>query len=908
MWKWKIFAAAGGLAALAFSNAAAQTVCQGTALTGTVRDSTLALIPGATVTLDRRESGRSGPDGRFRFPCVADGRHRLSAAAQGFAEGELSVTAPHATELDLVLQPATVETQVNVEGGGNRPGTSPTAGGVSQTIANGQLQMLADDPDDLLRELQQLAAAGGGGTANTTIAVDGFDGTSKLPPKSSIAYIRVNPDQFSAEYREPPLGGGRVEVYTKPGLSAYHGALFATNGSPWENARDPFSTSKAAVGKQRYGFELTGPLLGKSRDFSLTLEHRSIDNYAVVDAVTLDSDGNAINTVANVATPQRLWLGTARLDWQLGAKNTFALSYSANVNHLENVGVGGTALAETGYGAEQYEHVIRASDVTVSSAHLMNDARLSLRWDGETDDPNSNAPQLQVAGAFTGGGVTRGPQRLHELNVEADDDVVLTTKVHTLKFGTRWMLYGEKQQLPTNFNGSYTFGGGPGPVLDVNGNSVPGQSQTISGLEEYRRALLGLPGGTPTAFTNVAGSPTVNFMLVEDSLFLQDDWNAGHGFHVASGARYYVQDNPLFLGSLVPRAAILWSPDKKGTWTVHLRAGLFSGGYSEGDTAEVQREDGVERVTSTIYNPVYGNPFFGAAPIHSIRRFSPHLVNLTWSAENIGGTRALPQGWNVSADYYIGRIWQYARTMNINSPLNGVPTGPRPGPANLDFLETQNSGQGRLKATVVTVQQHALKRFQFLVSGIWVDIIDDTDDNYFFNPQSAYTNAGEFAHRTNQPVWQFVANGTVTLTKKIELSTNMQAGGEARYNIVTGFDNNGDGDFNDRPQYAAPGTPGAITTPYGLLVATDGVGVFPRNRGVMPWTVHLDANIQRAFSLTRNAKAEHQQILTVNIRSSNVLNHLNGTQVGGVLGSPLFGQAYAADNGRRIEAGLRYSF
>jgi hypothetical protein len=32
------------------------------------------------------------------------------------------------------------------------------------------------------------------------------------------------------------------------------------------------------------------------------------------------------------------------------------------------------------------------------------------------------------------------------------------------------------------------------------------------------------------------------------------------------------------------------------------------------------------------------------------------------------------------------------------------------------------------------------------------------------------------------------------------------------------------------------------------------------------------------------------------------------TQVGGVLGSPLFGVPFAADNGRRVEAGLRYSF
>jgi hypothetical protein len=76
----------------------------------------------------------------------------------------------------------------------------------------------------------------------------------------------------------------------------------------------------------------------------------------------------------------------------------------------------------------------------------------------------------------------------------------------------------------------------------------------------------------------------------------------------------------------------------------------------------------------------------------------------------------------------------------------------------------------------------------------------------------------------------------------------------------------------------------------------------------MPWTFYLDTNLQRAFKLNRNAKAEHQQTLTVNIRSSNVLNHLNVTSVGNVLGSPQFGVPYAANNGRRVEGGIRYSF
>ncbi len=48
----------------------------------------------------------------------------------------------------------------------------------------------------------------------------------------------------------------------------------------------------------------------------------------------------------------------------------------------------------------------------------MHEARVSLRWDGETDTPISTAPQVQVAGAFTGGGATLGPQRLREFNME----------------------------------------------------------------------------------------------------------------------------------------------------------------------------------------------------------------------------------------------------------------------------------------------------------------------------------------------------------------------------------------------------------------------------------------------------------------------------------------------------------
>ena len=871
---------AAGAMMLALLQIHAQNPCRGTSLSGTVRDSTLAVIPGAQVTLDDAAAVTSDKDGRFVLPCVSAGKHRVAAQAAGFARHEVAVTAPRTQTVDVVLALEQVETQVQVSGEDAGAASSATSSGPTQTISGNRLQTLADDPDDLQQELQQLAAAAGGNPMNTTIAVDGFQDSSKLPPKSSIAYIQVNPDLFSAQYREPPFEGGRVEVYTKPGQKAYHGALFMTNGSPWENARDPFSTSKAAIGKQRYGFELTGPVWKTGSDFALTLEHRSIDNFAVVNAFTgFDATGNAVNTLANVATPQRLWLGTARLDWQLGAKNTFITSYSANVNHLVNVGVGGTALAENGYDSERYEHMLRFSDVTTASAHLMHEARVSLRWDGETDVPNSTATQVQVAGAFTGGGATIGAQRLREFEIEADDDAILTTKAHTMKFGTQLFVFDEHQRLTSGFNGTYIFG-----------------------------SLADYAAGKPTAFTGVAGTPEVDFTQVRDALFVQDDWNVGHGVHLAGGLRYYLQNQPATYNAITPRLGVLWSPDKKNRWTVHAHWGMFAGQYGSSTNAEVLREDGVHRVTSTVYNPVYGNPFLGATPIYSMREYSPHISNLLWAAENIGGTRALPYGFNLSFDYIVGRIWNFMRSNNINAPLNGDPFGPRPGPADVNILQVQNSGQGHANAEFFGIEQHTLKRVQFFLGTVRVDLVDDTDDNEFFTPQNAYSDAGEVAHRTGQNEWNFFGNATVTLPKKVQWMANVNGGAQAHYNITTGFDNNGDGNFNDRPQYATPGAPGAVATPFGLLVDSGGVGVLPRNLGVMPTTVYLDMNVQRAFVLTRNSKAEHQQTLTANVRSSNVLNHMNVTQVGGVLGSPLFGVPYAADNGRRVEVGLRYSF
>jgi hypothetical protein len=166
---------------------------------------------------------------------------------------------------------------------------------------------LADDPDDFLRQLQTLAAASGGSGGLPVITVDGSQMNSGLPPKNSIAFIRINPDLYSAEYSQPPYEGGRIEIYTKPGQSDFHGDAFMTSSDSFLNAKDPFSTERAAIGKQRLGFDLSGPGFNRHSDVTISLEHRSINNFAVVNATTLGPGDTPVQLVQNVPVPQHLW-------------------------------------------------------------------------------------------------------------------------------------------------------------------------------------------------------------------------------------------------------------------------------------------------------------------------------------------------------------------------------------------------------------------------------------------------------------------------------------------------------------------------------------------------------------------------------------------------------------------------
>ncbi|MGB6687976.1 MAG: carboxypeptidase regulatory-like domain-containing protein [Terracidiphilus sp.] len=902
-----------------------QPCIRGIKIDGVITDPTGAVIPGAHVRAGTGATGVTDATGHYAFACVPVTSTTITADADGFsqASARAHARAGGAAHVNLQLAVAPVETDVQVSANANGADDGRTAG--TTVLGTAEVQRLSDDPGEFLRELQALAAGGGGPSGSAIVTVDGFQNGSTLPPKSSIASIRVNPDLFSSEYQNPPWLGARIEIATKPGAGPWHGALFfADSASPF-NATDPLSATATPASRRRYGFELGGPITQKKSDVFFALEKRDIDEFNVVDAVTLNSDGIPAPLQQSIPAPQRLWIGSARADWQIKANDLATVSFSSNVNNLGNQGPGGLVLAEAGYNSLSSEYDLRLLNTQTFGASLLHETRVGYSWKRTEHTPLSTEPSLQVAGYFTGGGSTNGDLNNRERDLEADDDAVLTRGRHTLKFGMQSLGFFMHDYDPDTFNGAFVFGGGSAPALNASNNPT-GETTTITALEQYRRAVLNLPGGTPTAFQKNRGTPLVPLTQWRLALYAQDGAKLNDHFTLNSGFRYQLQTAPSSLANFSPRVGMNWSLDKKSTWVVHLRAGVFSSAVDPDYALQVDRMNGIRQQQETTYAPSFQNPrapVAGSIGVNTLYQFPKTFRQIPSFSSNFGVEHEFTHHWHAEGDFNYTANWDQIRVENINAPMVRSSTGvapdpiaallaPRPIAPNENIFLYDKLAHMRGRFLVLSLEQNDYKRFG--VSAFYVHMAGVRSDGGFrgentsgaANPQSSYSEQGESSRVDWQTSGLGGLMGNVKLPLKAELSTELFASSGNPYNITTGTDANGDGDFNDRPSYASATGPGVYSTPFGLLTTNTVNGNVPRNIGTMPATVHLDTNLSRSFAL-RGGK-DHPRTFTFSARSENLLNHTNVTAVNTILSSGAVGQPVTADTARRVELGVRFAF
>ncbi|MEO7142892.1 MAG: carboxypeptidase regulatory-like domain-containing protein, partial [Bryobacteraceae bacterium] len=533
-----IFRAAALAAALAFAATLPGQIPG--ALHGQVTDESGAIIPGATVTVTGvgvTKTATVDNRGNYSVVGLTPGTYTVRAVSPGLELGTTpaAVINPGAiATLNLQLRVATAKQEVTVQDNGGPSVSTEASNNAGALVLRGvDLEALPDDPDDLQSDLEALAGPSAG-PSGPQMFIDGFTG-GRLPPKESIREIRINQNPFSAEYDH--VGFGRIEIFTKPGTDKYRGQAFFNFGDTTFNARNPFGPSeKAPFQTKNFGGNFSGPF-SKRASFFLDFERRQIDDDAIINATTLDTNFNPLPVSQYLATPQRRTTISPRLDYQLNSTNTLMARYTFTRNDQQNAGVGQFSLPSAGYNTLTDEQSAQVTETAVLGLKAINETRFQYIHSLVSELAANTLPTISVLQSFNGGGAQVGKSYDYQNHYEIQNYTSLNLGTHSWKFGVRVRSITEDSISPQNFGGTFTFSGGQAPVLDANNQPVLGETAQISSLESYRRTLLfqqlGYPmaqirllGGGPSQFSLSGGNPTAAVDQTDIGLFIGDDWRA----------------------------------------------------------------------------------------------------------------------------------------------------------------------------------------------------------------------------------------------------------------------------------------------------------------------------------------------------------------------------------------------
>lgn len=272
------------LSAPAFAQLASQT-----GLVGTVTDSGGGVLPGATVTAvnlgtQATLTGITNEAGVYQFNAVPLGRYEITVTLQGFQTFKatnINVGGNQVVRQDAVLSVGDLSETVTVEASNTTIQTDRAA--VSQTV---EARAVTDLPASGRNVWQMAATTPGVLRGNTTdiglsfrgagqreiqnsLTMDGINATSNLlamtsmrPMADAVQEVAVQTGSTSAEYGS--YLGVHVNVVTKAGTNAFHGALFEYFQDDSLESRGYFDNPNLPEPPKRsnqFGAQFDGPVI-----------------------------------------------------------------------------------------------------------------------------------------------------------------------------------------------------------------------------------------------------------------------------------------------------------------------------------------------------------------------------------------------------------------------------------------------------------------------------------------------------------------------------------------------------------------------------------------------------------------------------------------------------------------------
>ena len=923
---------------------------------GIVKDPSGAVVPHASVSVMAQPNGpsrmtTSNGQGVYKISGLVPGRYTVTAKAQGFAPSSksFSLGAGQTLTLDIHLTIALQAQQVEVRGQAVRVQVAPESNASAVVVSGGNLAALSNDPDELQNQIAALAgpSVGAGGA---DIYINGMTG-GDMPPKSAIREIRVNANPFSAE--NDRLGYGRVDIFTKPGSSAYHGDVSSEYNDSNMNALSPFLAASEekppSYHTWLWGADFGGPL-GKKASFFFDFQRRNINRASLVNTVILDPSLNVVPYVASVPNPRVLTNLSPRADFQLSPNNTLSVSYRYFEINERNDGVDTQSLPSQAYDRSFHHHNIQIIDTQVLGSRVVNQTSFQYLHFTNAQTPQDFSPTIDVLGAFTGGGNSSGTFNRYETHYTFQNYTTMTLGNHVVRIGGTMLVLPRSESTNGGFNGTFTF------------NSLSDYQQTEQGLQNgLTMDQIQAAGYGPSQFNITAGNLGASINRVNGWLFVNDDWTLRPHITFSTGLRFASENYVSSHAFWAPRVGIAWGLGHGPNVKTVLRAGwgIFYQDLDDDPMMIAGRLNGQNQRTYIVTNP----PFFPNMPplsvisasdvsLPTVFRIAPNLLMPYDMDAAVSLEHQLSHTTTVSLTYLNSRGVHQFVTNNINSPLPGTfnpadpASGVRPfGNAAGNIYDYQSAGVYRQTQLIANIRVNASR-----VSLFGYYVFDDAHSNSGLNVQSSP--AGRFSFQTNpynlsedygrsafDIRHRAVFGGSFEIPLGLRLSPMIMANSGQPFSILLPQDLYGTGVHDSRPAYATSSTSPAnlVVTKYGAFNIAPGPGEapIPPNTETSPANFMLNFRLNRTFGFGREGSSlhggeggmapdgggyrqrgglggrglsdsggsglggatKHKYALTLSLSVLNALNNVNLASPVNILGSPLFGQSIALAGG-----------
>jgi Carboxypeptidase regulatory-like domain len=807
----------------------------GATVHGLVADPENAVIPGATVTFTPATGKplitQSQSDGTYVLHNVPPGTYSVTVTMQGFASfvrQVVRITAGQNLTVDAHLAIQEQKQEVNVTASAAQVSVDADSNASATVLKGKDLDALSDDPDELSSELTALAGPAAGPNGGQ-IYVDGFTG-GQLPPKSSIREIRINQNPFSAQYDR--LGYGRVEVFTKPGTDKFHGQFNLQGITSALNTGNPLLNAFLTPGQPTLTQppyhtifvlgNVTGPL-AKNASFTLSGSHRAIQDNSLVSATILNPTNLGDTTltcptgqiacnysIANPAPQSRTDI-TPRIDVALGEKNTLTTRFMYEQNDQSNVGVGGLVLPDAGYTSNASETTVQVVDTQILSERIINETRFEYQRESASQTALNTTPTISVSGSFTGGGSNSGNSTTTQNHFEVQNYTSIQLAKNFIRMGGRLRSTGEDNVTNAGTNGAFTYN------CLLTAGCATGPTGSIPSYQ----------AGQASQFNLTQVLHPVNATLVDLGLYAEDDWKARPNLSISYGIRYETQNHLADHHDFAPRVSLRYGLGRAGSTpktVLNAGFGIFYDRYQLGNVITTFESNGTNQVQTQIVNPSaactpqnIAGCIGTATPGNKTVQASPNLRSPYTLHYAVGVDQQIFRGATLSVNYVIANGEHQFYTANLNSPINGVyPIPPAPGSHALIQDTYESGGVFRQQQVIANLNVRPSRIWSVSGYGVFNTAKADTGTINTFPSVDPYDIGKDYGRAVFDVRYRMFLFGNLSLPHTISISPLMILSAGTPYNITTGSDLNGDGQYNDRPMFGpangiAPGTPGTNT-------------------------------------------------------------------------------------------------